>query len=121
MHRVLVVDDSDIFRRSLRAIVRKCTEWEICGEAQDAESGTRFAQELKPDVIVMDISMPGVSGIEAIRRVRSLVSNAQIVILSLHESKQLVENILEVGACGYVVKPESGFRPHRCLEFRPPK
>ena len=91
MHRVLVVDDSDIFRRSLRAVVERCTEWKICGEAQNAESGTQSAQELKPDVIVMDISMPGVSGIEAIHHLRSRVSDAKIVILSLHESKQLVE------------------------------
>jgi DNA-binding NarL/FixJ family response regulator len=70
VHKTLIVDDSDIFRRSLRIIVEASAEWTICGEAASAEDGARFAAQLAPDAIVMDISMRGVSGIEAVRRIR---------------------------------------------------
>jgi chemotaxis response regulator CheB len=64
--RVLVVDDSDIFRRRVRAILESSRDCEICGEADNGEDASRLAQELRPDAIVMDVSLPGINGIESI-------------------------------------------------------
>jgi DNA-binding NarL/FixJ family response regulator len=107
MHRVLIVDDSDIFRQSLRTIMRTCSEWEVCGEAENADKGARFAEALKPDVVLMDISMPGMNGIEAIQHICSKVPHSRIVIVSLYESKELVKSVFEAGARGYVAKPRA--------------
>jgi DNA-binding NarL/FixJ family response regulator len=107
MHRVLILDDSDIFRRSLRAILETCSGWEICAEAESAQEGALLAEQLNPDAVLMDISMPGMSGLEAARRIRSRVPHSKIVMLSFHESRQLVEGVLKLGAAGYVVKPRA--------------
>jgi CheY-like chemotaxis protein len=107
MHRVLIIDDSNIFRRSLRAILSTRTGWKICAEAGNADDGVLLAERLNPDAVVMDMSMPGLSGIEAARHIRSRMPHSKIVMLSLHESRQLVESVLELGAAGYVVKPRA--------------
>jgi DNA-binding NarL/FixJ family response regulator len=104
MPRVLIVDDSDIFRRSVRAILESRHGCEVCGEADNGEDAARFAQELRPDAIVMDISLPGINGIEATRTVRSKLPDAKIVVMSLHASKELVKAIQAAGASAYVLK-----------------
>jgi DNA-binding NarL/FixJ family response regulator len=104
MPRVLIVDDSDIFRRSVRAILESRHGCEVCGEADNGEDAVRFAEELRPDAIVMDISLPGINGIEASRTVRSKLPDAKIVVMSLHTSKELVKAIKDAGASAYVLK-----------------
>ncbi|MGH9355211.1 MAG: response regulator [Terriglobia bacterium] len=108
MPRVLIVDDSAIFRRSLRAVLESCGGCEVCGEADNGEDAARIAEELRPDAIVMDISLPGISGIEATRIVRAKLPDAKIVVMSLHNSKQLIEIVHEAGASAYVLKPDAG-------------
>lgn len=104
MPRVLIVDDSDIFRRSLRSILESHDGCEVCGEADNGEDATRLAQELLPDAIVIDISLPGINGIEATRAVRSKLPDAKIVVMSLHQSRELVKVVKSAGANGYVLK-----------------
>jgi CheY-like chemotaxis protein len=104
MPRVLIVDDSDIFRRSLRAILESHHGCEVCGEADIGEDAARLAQELRPDAIVIDISLPGINGIEATRAIRSKLPDAKIVVMSLHKSKELVKAVKTAGASGYVLK-----------------
>lgn len=104
MPRVLIVDDSEVFRRSVRAILESCDGCEVCGETGSGEDAARFAQELQPDAIVIDISLPGISGIEATRAVRSKLPDAKIVVMSLHKSKELVKAVKSAGASGYVLK-----------------
>jgi len=88
MPRVLIVDDSDIFRRSLRTILESHHGCEVCGEADNGEDAARLAQELRPDAIVIDISLPGINGIEATRAIRSKLPDAKIVVMSLHQSSE---------------------------------
>ena len=107
MPRVLIVDDSDIFRRSLRAILESHHDCEVCGEADKGEDAVRLAQELRPDAIVIDISLPGINGIEATRVIRSQLPDAKIVVMSLHESRELVKAVKAAGASGYVLKSSS--------------
>jgi DNA-binding NarL/FixJ family response regulator len=104
MPRVLIVDDSDIFRRSVRAILESCHGYEVCGEADNGEDAARLAQELRPEAIVIDISLPGINGIEATRAIRSKLPDAKIVVMSLHVSKELVKVVRTAGASGYVLK-----------------
>jgi DNA-binding NarL/FixJ family response regulator len=107
MPRVLIVDDSDIFRRSVHAIIESHHGCEVCGEADNGEDAARLAQELRPDAIVIDISLPGINGIEATRAIRSKLPDAKIVVMSLHVSKELVNVVNAAGASGYVLKSRS--------------
>ena len=107
MPRVLIVDDSALFRRSLRAILESHHGCEVCGEANNGEDAARFAQELRPDAIAIDISLPGINGIEATRALRSKFPSVKIVVMSLHKSRELVKAVKAAGASGYVLKTSS--------------
>lgn len=104
MPRVLIIDDSDTFRRSVRALLESCYGCEVCGETGNGEDAARIAEELQPDAVVIDISLPGINGIEAARAVRSKLPDAKIVVMSLHQSKELVSAVKTAGASGYVLK-----------------
>ena len=104
MSRVLVVDDNHIFRRSVRMILEANPGCEVCGEADRGEDAARVAQELQPDAIVIDISLPGINGIETTREVLAKLPDAKIVVMSLHKSKELVRAVKTAGASGYVLK-----------------
>lgn len=107
MARVLIVDDSDIFRRSLRTILESHHGCEVCGEANNGEDAARFAQELRPDAIAIDVSLPGINGIEATRAIRSKLPDAKIVVMSVHQSSELIKAAKAAGASGYVLKTSS--------------
>lgn len=104
MHRVLLVDDSHVFRGSLRAILQQCDDWEVCGEAENGENAVQLAEELRPDAILMDVSLPGMSGVEAARTIRAGLPEVKIALLTLHKSRHLAEKALEFGVQGYVLK-----------------
>lgn len=102
--RVLVVDDHSIVREGLRSLLEKESDITVVAEAPDGTSALSAALEHQPDVVMMDVSMPGMNGIEATRRVTSLVPDARVVCLSLHADPHIVSSMLEAGASGYVVK-----------------
>jgi DNA-binding NarL/FixJ family response regulator len=102
--RVLILDDSDIFRHSLRALLENEPGWQVCGEADNGFDGARLAEELKPDVILLDVSMPGAGVVQTIGLIRAKGSSAAIIVLSLHKSKQLVDALIKAGAAAYVLK-----------------
>jgi PAS domain S-box-containing protein len=102
--RLLVVDDHEIFRRGVRSLLLEQTNFSVCGEAVDGQDAIDKARELKPDVIVMDVSMPRLNGLEATRRVRSLLPDCEVLILSEHENPEMARQALKAGARGYVVK-----------------
>jgi DNA-binding NarL/FixJ family response regulator len=102
--RILVVDDHDVVRQGVRLILRRKTDWEICGEAEDGLEALEKAQELKPDLIILDISMPGKDGLEVAAELRKRKSTAKVLILTMHDSKDLIEAARAVGAKGHVVK-----------------
>lgn len=104
MYRVLLVDDSAVFRHSLHALVKSTPNWEVCGEAENGENAARLAEELRPDAVLVDLSMPGIGGVKATQEVRYRVPGTKIIVLSLHQSKQIAETALEAGANGYVLK-----------------
>src|SRR5579862_5020278 len=102
--RLLVVDDHEVVRRGVRSLVSDETGWNICGEAVDGQEALEKARELKPDLIVMDVSMPRLNGLEATRQLRSILPDCEVLILSQHENPDMARQALKAGARGYVVK-----------------
>jgi DNA-binding NarL/FixJ family response regulator len=105
--RILVADDHDLMRRGIKTLLQTHAGWEICGEAQTGREAVSRTEELKPDIVVLDISMPDLNGIEAARRIRKASPETEVLILSLHFSDQLIREIVEAGVRGYIVKSDS--------------
>lgn len=102
--RILVVDDHEVVRQGVRAILQARPDWEICGEAIDGREAIRLTKELHPDVVVMDITMPNLSGLEASQEIAKLQLPSRVLIFTMHESKSLAPSVQRAGAQGYVVK-----------------
>jgi DNA-binding NarL/FixJ family response regulator len=107
MPRVLIVDDHAFIRRGVQTILHPFPEWELCGEADNGTDAIRLAEELKPEIIIMDLSMPGLNGIEATRAIRKTQPDVKIVLLTLHESAELVRSAFRAGARGYLLKTDA--------------
>jgi DNA-binding NarL/FixJ family response regulator len=105
--RILIADDHQLFRDGVRALLQSHAGWEICGEASTGREAVAKTIELRPDVIILDISMPDLNGADAARRIRMASKNAEILILSVHYSDQLIREIIDAGAHGYVLKTDS--------------
>jgi CheY-like chemotaxis protein len=105
--RILIADDHDLLRRGVKALLQSHPGWEICGEARTGREAVAKAEELKPDIVILDFSMPDLDGLEAARRIRKASANTEVLILSVHHSDQLIREILEAGVRGYVVKSDS--------------
>jgi PAS domain S-box-containing protein len=102
--RLLIVDDHEVVRRGVRSLLSEQSGWEVCGEAVDGQDALEKARKLHPDLIVMDVSMPRLNGLEATRQVRILLPQCEVLVLSQHESAEMARQALQAGARGYVVK-----------------
>ena len=107
LHRVLVVEDHRPFRRILCQLLRERPDVLIVGEAGDGLEGIRQAEALRPDVVVLDIGLPTVNGIEAAGRIRSLVPDARLMFVTIESSLDIVDQAFSSGAHGYVYKPRA--------------
>ena len=107
--RILIADDHELVRRGLRSALAERREWEICGEVEDGREAVKKAREIKPDLIIMDIAMPELNGLEATRQIRRLFPEVEVLILSMHDSEELVHETLQAGARGYVLKNDAGW------------
>jgi len=108
--RVLIADDHTLVRRGMRAILEMHPEWEVCGEASNGPEAVRKAKEMLPDVVIMDISMPGPSGLDATREIREALPQTGVLIVSMHDSRELISAARESGARGYLCKSETDVR-----------
>jgi len=102
--RVLIADDHDLIRHALRAVIDDEPDMEVVGEAADGEQAVALALELKPDAVLMDIQMPKLSWIEATKRIKDLLPDVVILVLTVHSSNEYILRILEAGATGYLTK-----------------
>ena len=104
MVRILIVDDHAVLRRSLRLLLAQRADWEVCGEAIDGLDAIQQAGQLLPDVILLDISLPHLTGLEAAMQIRKNAPGVRIVIVSQHDPVQMESRALDVGAHAYVTK-----------------
>jgi DNA-binding NarL/FixJ family response regulator len=104
--RILVADDHELVRRGIRGLLRIRRGWTVVGEAANGREAVEKATKLKPDVAIVDISMPDLDGLQATRQIREVAPGASVVILTMHESDQMVRRVLEAGALGYVLKSD---------------
>lgn len=102
--RILIADDHELMRRGLRGLLESHDEWAVCGEAVEGSEAVRKAVELEPDLVIMDVNLPGLSGIDAAVRIRQGRDIAKILFFTVHDSEEMIREIMETGAHGYVAK-----------------
>lgn len=102
--RLLIADDHEVVRQGVRAILQTRPEWQICGEAVDGRQAIKLTQELHPDIVIMDITMPLMSGLEASQEIARLQLPSRVLIFTMHESKSLAQSVRKAGAQGFVLK-----------------
>lgn len=107
MLRVLLADDHDLMRRGIRDLLESDPEIEVCGEASNGREALALARHLKPDVAVLDLTMPELNGLEAIRRLQSELPKIEVVVFSMHDSEDLIREVFAAGARGYVLKSDA--------------
>ena len=105
--RILVADDHEVVRKGLVALLQQQPNWEVCGEAADGREAVEKTRELKPDVVILDIGMPSLNGLEATRQILKLNAQAKVLILTLHDSDQVVRDVLNAGARGFLLKSDA--------------
>jgi DNA-binding NarL/FixJ family response regulator len=105
--RILIADDHDLMRRGLKTLLLAQPNWSICAEAQTGREAVTKAEELKPDIVILDITMPELNGLEAAKRILKTCPSTEILVLSMHYSDQLIREILDTGIRGYIVKSDS--------------
>jgi DNA-binding NarL/FixJ family response regulator len=105
--RILLADDHSILRRGLRSILEAQPGWEICAEAHTGREAVARAAQFRPDVVILDVCMPDLNGVEATRQIRKVSPRSEVLILSVHDSNHLVREVIEAGARGYLVKTDT--------------
>jgi DNA-binding NarL/FixJ family response regulator len=104
---ILLVDDHEVFREGLRLLLQSQADFNIVGEATNSQQAITLTQNLRPEVVILDIAMPGLSGLEAIRHIRAGHAHVRVIMLSAHTDEQYVLRALHLGAVGYVLKEQS--------------
>jgi len=105
--RILIADDHDIVRRGMRPLIESEWGWEICGEARDGHEAVALAEQLQPDVVVLDVAMPELNGIDATRQIKRLLPETEVLVFTGTESEALMHEIFAAGARGCVLKSDA--------------
>jgi DNA-binding NarL/FixJ family response regulator len=105
--KILIADDHDLMRRGIRTLLESHAGWEVCGEADTGRDAVVKAEQMKPDIVILDVMMPELNGVEAARRIRKASPDTEVLILSVHYSDQLIREIIDAGVRGYIVKSDS--------------
>src|SRR6202166_2325158 len=106
--RILIADDHELIRRGLVSALAERPEWSIVAEAADGRQACELAARLTPEIAVLDLTMPELNGLEATRQIRASTPKTRILIVTAHESEQLIREVLDAGAMGYVLKSDAG-------------
>jgi DNA-binding NarL/FixJ family response regulator len=106
--RILIADDHELIRRGLVSALAERPDWSIVAEAADGRQASELAARLTPDIAVLDLTMPELNGLDATRQIRAATPKTRILIVTAHESEQLIRDVLDAGAMGYVLKSDAG-------------
>jgi DNA-binding NarL/FixJ family response regulator len=106
--RILIVDDYEVVRRGVRALLEAEPGWVVCGEASTGPMAVEAALRLKPDLVILDLSLPELHGLEVARRILQRHMDTEILVLTMHASEELIRQVLRAGAHGYVLKSDAG-------------
>jgi len=112
----MLADDHAVVRRGLRTLIEGVPGWEVCAEAADGNETVTLAAEARPDILIMDLSMPGLGGVDATIQIRKILPQIEVLILTMHESDRLAGQALRAGARGYLLKGESEDKLMEALE-----
>ena len=107
MVRVLLADDHDLMRRGIRGLLESESDLEVCGEAANGREALALASSLKPDVLVLDLGMPELNGLDALKQIHKEVPATEVLVFSMHDSEGLVREVFAAGARGYVLKSDA--------------
>jgi DNA-binding NarL/FixJ family response regulator len=105
--RILVVDDHVVVRRGIRSLLESHPGWEVCGEATTGRDAVEQCKRLRPDIVVMDLSLPELNGLEATRQILKDSPETEVLALTMHHSEELIRDTLQAGARGYVLKSDA--------------
>lgn len=108
MLRILIADDHEVARRGVRALLESHAGWEVCAEAADGRDAVEQALTNKPDVVLLDIGMPNLNGLEAARQISAALPDVGILILTMHDTDNMVREVLRAGARGFLLKSDAG-------------
>lgn len=108
MLRILIADDHEVARRGIRSVLEAHPGWEVCAEAKDGRDAVELATSAKPDLVLLDIGMPNLNGLEAARQILATNPNIAILILTMHDSDQVIREVLRAGARGFLLKSDAG-------------
>jgi DNA-binding NarL/FixJ family response regulator len=106
--RILIADDHEVARRGIRTLLESHPGWEVIGEAEDGREAVERTQQLKPDLVLLDIGMPKLNGLDAARQIVGTCPLAKVLVLTMHDSEQVVREVLMVGARGFLLKSDAG-------------
>jgi DNA-binding NarL/FixJ family response regulator len=108
MLRILIADDHELARNGIRALLETHPGWEVCGEAKDGRESVELAAATNPDVVLLDIGMPNLNGLEAARQILMVAPDTAILILTMHDSDNVIREVLRAGARGFILKTDAG-------------
>src|ERR1700730_7142759 len=106
--RILIADDHEVVRKGMRALIEHEAGWEVCGIAINGQEAVDTAKKLKPEVVVLDMTMPELDGLEALRQIKQALPNTEVMIFSAHHSEEVIEQLFDAGAKSYIQKSDAG-------------
>jgi DNA-binding NarL/FixJ family response regulator len=104
----MLVDDHEVVRQGVRSLIESVPDWTLCAEAAGSEEALKLAAEAKPDIVVVDVSMPNVSGLDLIIQLKRILPKVEVLVLRMHDSERIVAQALRAGARGYLLKSDGG-------------
>jgi DNA-binding NarL/FixJ family response regulator len=105
--KILIADDHDLVRKGLRRLIEEHSGWDVCGEARSGREAVEQTTQLNPDVVVIDVSMPELNGLEATRLIRRACPKSEVLVITHHDSDEMAAEVLTAGARGYILKSDS--------------
>lgn len=106
--RILIADDHEVVREGMRALIEHEPGWQVCGTATNGQEAVDTAKKLKPEVVVLDMTMPELDGLEALRQIKRALPNTEVVVFSAHHSEKVIEQLFDAGAKSYIQKSDAG-------------